>query len=275
MNNIKYLFSVLVLALLFTACKDELEPTNTPFVALENANSIIALNSGEKKVVELKLYAANIEGSDREIEVELVNSEVVSKAVAANLYSYTLPATVVIPSGSNAGVLQIAFTNVGIEGCVATEFKIKLKEKEGMFFGLNKHTIKLVKTPSPFDINNFVGTYIATGTSNSGEALESHEVTVVAGPTATTLQINNMLRPNSKTIVELNNDDPSNPYIDYKSAEYDAALFQHGLGPIYATPAETVSTFRTCDNSMDLTFKMCLGDGRCFPGANHIILTKK
>lgn len=140
-------------------------------------------------------------------------------------------------------------------------------------------TITITDDDCPLDINEFVGTYTA---EEDGYCNGCYEVTATLGPEANTLVLENVYDTGGTTIVELDNSDPSNPQIFFRSIEFDAALqVNPTFGNVWATdpglvsgdPADNISSFLTCTQYMDLWFRRCVGAG-CFAGTVHIQLRK-
>jgi len=125
----------------------------------------------------------------------------------------------------------------------------------------------------PFDISVFYGTYDATGDSPTGVA--DYTVEVSEGPEENTLLLKNLYNTNGETVVELGTD-VLNPTIDYRSKEFGAAFDIHpSYGDIWATTVTSgTSTYKSCDGTLNLEFKRCVGAG-CFGGTKSMTLTKQ
>ncbi len=128
MNKIKYLFAVLVFAFAFSSCEDELEPMSTPFVAFEIDNQDVALTAGEKKTLDIKVFAVNTSGSNRTYDVVSVLPE-----KDADKYKVTIPKEVVIPAGKNEGVISVEVENLGLSYVEKLPITIFLQGKPGNF----------------------------------------------------------------------------------------------------------------------------------------------
>lgn len=143
----------------------------------------------------------------------------------------------------------------------------------GQGLELNTTTVTILDDDCPLDLTEFYGTYAA---KEAGYCDGCYDVTVSAGPVANTLTMSNLFDTGGTTIVELDNSDPSNPVITYRSREFNAALQVNStFGNVWATtPSTNNSSFRTCDQFMQLFFRRCVSAG-CFAGEVDIQLTKK
>lgn len=158
--------------------------------------------------------------------------------------------------------------------------KLSLVENDKYKLGLagegleqNSTTVTILDDDCPLDITQFYGTYLA---NEDGYCDGCYEVVVSAGPVPNTLTLSNLYETGGTTIIELDNSNPSSPLITYRSKEFDAALqVSSTYGNVWATtPSDNSSSFRTCDQYMDLYFRRCVSIG-CFSGQVHIQLTKK
>lgn len=117
-----------------------------------------------------------------------------------------------------------------------------------------------------YDLSGFIGSYNVTQSGMFGAGTYVAEVS--EGPEPNTLLVENLRSPGSQTIIELSTD-PTNPTITFRSEELGAALYVHSsYGDTWATtitPGD--SSYGSCDNALNLEFKLCVSVG-CFAGTS-------
>lgn len=125
-----------------------------------------------------------------------------------------------------------------------------------------------------FDLSGFYGTYDATQAGILGA--KTMTVTVSEGPAENTLLLTGLNgTATSETVIELSTD-PTNPTITYRSQEFGAVLYVHGTyGDAWATTITPgSSSYGSCDNALNLKFKLCVGVG-CFGGDISVNMVKQ
>lgn len=133
----------------------------------------------------------------------------------------------------------------------------------------------------PFDINAFVGTYVA---NEEGYCDGCYEVEIEYIASINALYLTNLYDSGGAALINLNaNATASNPSVDFIGSLYDIALYVDGTygnvwavnpGDISGATSDNISTFDACNQSMDLYFGRCVSAG-CFSGTVHVELTKK
>lgn len=109
MKKLKLLL-IAILAIGFYSCEDEVEAPGTPYATFESASADIGVEQGAETTKDIIIYTANKASSDRSIGVIIVTDQ-----TTADPASYTVPASVTIPSGSNKGVLTVGLKDVGLD----------------------------------------------------------------------------------------------------------------------------------------------------------------
>ncbi len=153
MNKIKYLFSVLFVALTFAACTDELEPMTTKYASFSSSSETIGLLQGEEKVIDVKVYTVNTSGSDRTYGVVIDEK---GSVIDTKRYSYQLPSEVVIPSGSNEGVIKVTVKNIDLDFGEKLPLTIFLKGDDENFTQ-GKFSLNLYSVCKSYDVNVLKG----------------------------------------------------------------------------------------------------------------------
>ncbi len=185
--------------------------------------------------------------------------------------------TIVIPKGEFEAFIEITpIDNLDVNENININIDLNENEKYGLGLlgeGLesNKTVVTILDDDCPLDVTEFYGQY---------DALEDGQyeyvVTVSAGPVPGTLTLDNLYETGGTTVIELNNTDPSNPFITFRSREFSAVLQDDPTyGDLWATdPTAINSSFRTCDKFMDLVFRRCVSVG-CYGGTVNVKLTKQ
>lgn len=111
MKKYIYLFIVSIALISFTSCEDtSTEALDTSFASFATNGLDIGVEEGSETASEIKVYTTNVVNSDRNITV-MVDEDLTD----AESDSYDLPATVLIPAGSNEGILSLVIKDVGLE----------------------------------------------------------------------------------------------------------------------------------------------------------------
>lgn len=134
-------------------------------------------------------------------------------------------------------------------------------------------TVLITDDDCELDMTSFVGTYLA---NEFGYCDGCYEVSITYDETNDVLVLSNLYDTGGITHISLDNSDPSNPVVNFRSKELGGALQVNATyGDVWATNPSggNQSSFRTCDQFMDLVFRRCVGAG-CFAGTARIQLTK-
>lgn len=107
---LKFSFAIICLSLFF-GCEKTDDGTNASvnYVTFEVPSMTIGVEEGGATTSDIKLFTGNVTNSNRDISVM-----VVADATDADPASYSVPATVSIPAGTNEGVLTINVQDVGL-----------------------------------------------------------------------------------------------------------------------------------------------------------------
>jgi len=170
MKNIKlYLLFLVAAAFTFSSCEEDLKPVNTNFVTFEDSSYSTLVDPGSSTTVNITVYAANITGNDRSISINVDGS-------SAAAGSFTVPATVTVPGGTNEGVLAVQLSDPGIAQNAIT---IQLVGDENLFVG---EATTIVYTQSCNEVAialDFTFDYWSSETS--WEILDSNGDTIITG----------------------------------------------------------------------------------------------
>ncbi|TXE06902.1 hypothetical protein ES711_13225 [Gelidibacter salicanalis] len=120
------------------------------------------------------------------------------------------------------------------------------------------------------DMSSFVGDYTSTTTRVAGERTSKVEL----GPYPNSLLITNAEAYGTDEILAVLSGDVTKPTITF--IEKEAILYVHATyGDLWATTISPgLSTYNSCDYSMNLEFKRCVSIG-CFGGSRKITLVKQ
>lgn len=137
MNKLIYTLIAAVSLSLFSSCDydDDMEELN--YVAFGENSAALGVDVGGSSTYSVPVYAGNITGSDRQIEV------VIDDATTLAAAGYTVPSTVTIPAGSNEGMLNIEVSDVDL-GLTGKSLVLDLKEDamlssgEGLSISVNR-----------------------------------------------------------------------------------------------------------------------------------------
>lgn len=110
MKNIKLLLLAVVATFSLNSCTDEVEAPGTPFATFESSSVDVGVLEGSETTKDIKIYTANISGSERTIEISVIADETTADPAA-----YTVAPSVTIPAGSNEGVLTFGLKDLGLD----------------------------------------------------------------------------------------------------------------------------------------------------------------
>ena len=261
---------------LITSCQEEEKPNlglDEQWLQFGEQTYTVTENSASPLVVKV-FY-----GADTNPDGVTVNYTVVSDNPDA--YEITPSGgTIEIPAGEfSADIVINPVNNAETDG--NKEIVITLDNEdipvglagEGLFNA--DTTVTITDDDCELDLSSFAGTYLA---NEFGYCDGCYEVSITYDEANDVLVLSNLYETGGTTYISLDNSDPSNPKVNFRSQELGGVLQTNATyGAVWATnPAASVgnlSSFRTCDNFLDLVFRRCVSAG-CFAGNVQIQLTK-
>ena len=274
--NYRIIFIAIASSFMFSSCfveDDKIDFGDTP-VLVQFANSAVTANfirdDVNPGIFTYDIPVVLIGGKNQpisksvDVTVSIDPSSTATEGVEFNL----LTSSLTIPAGQTSAPIQIEVLTENLDPDDPKTLVLSIDSSSLTISDSFKTSIDL-QAACPFDITTFYGTYDATG--DGGD----YTVEVVEGPAENTLLVTNLTSQGGETVIELSTD-PTVPTIEYRSKEFDAALQVHSYyGNMWATTvsAET-SSYKSCDNSLYLEFKRCVGAG-CFGGTKKAQLTKQ
>lgn len=121
MKKIRLYLSALIAIAFLSACETaDLDPQGTSFVALEAFESPQEVPDGGVLNREVKVYAANVTGQDRTLNILTSN-------VTLDATAYDIPATVTIPAGSSEGSFTITVRDDNLDTAVDKGITVNLE----------------------------------------------------------------------------------------------------------------------------------------------------
>ena len=109
MKKIYTLILAFVAISFFNSCTDEVEAPQTNFITFGAAEYRMGIDPGASATVVIPVYTANITGSDRVMNLATDESSTAPSG------SFTLPATVTIPAGSNKAELSVNVSDTNLD----------------------------------------------------------------------------------------------------------------------------------------------------------------
>lgn len=125
---LKLYFSILLVATVLVSCDFDDSIENPNYVSFEENSAAVGVDVGGSSTYDVKVYAANVTGSDRQVGV-VVDA---SSTLAAS--AYTVPASVTIPAGSNEAVLSVEVSDVDL-GLTGKSLVLNLEETADLYSG--------------------------------------------------------------------------------------------------------------------------------------------
>lgn len=128
----KYVFFLLasVALISFSSCEESsTDALDTSFASFTTTSMDIGIDQGGEATQELKIYTSNKTNSDRTISVAVEESTTASEG------AFTVPATVVIPAGTNEGTLTINLQDVDLSLTEAKFLVIRLTSTNDLSTG--------------------------------------------------------------------------------------------------------------------------------------------
>lgn len=104
-----FLLLIMMVSLTFVGCDfdDDLDPPN--YVSFDTTQTDIGVDGGSTRTFDVKVYSANIVGSDRTVDI------VVDESTTLDAAAYSVPATVTIPANSNEGSFTVEVSDVNLD----------------------------------------------------------------------------------------------------------------------------------------------------------------
>lgn len=195
--------------------------------------------------------------SDVTVSVEVASD---SEAKEGTDFTFTEGKSVVINAGEISAPLMITINKDAADPLDAKSLILEIVSSDVTISETDQSVINL-QAVCPIDMESFVGEYTVT----DHIAGTSYLATIELDPTTpNTLVITNVWNRAGKASLLLS-DDPVEPFITYNSMDLGYVLFVHATyGDAWATTlTDDASTFNSCDNSMHLEFRLCVGAG-CF-----------
>lgn len=260
---------IAVLALLTVSCEEDVviydNVNGQSFLKFENTAIGLPIPFTGSETVMVPISVSTISSSERTVSVSVVSED--STLDPAN---YTFTQEVSIPANSYTGMLSIIGTNANIEIGVLETIVFKIDE---LSTGNSNASSTLLTVEAflncPYNPLDFVGSYTSNG---------SYEVQVTYDATTDLFRFINLRNaggdtyvrfsyPNSVAVVDFVNDRLTN----FGVLEINATF-----GNVFAVnlSGESLSTFRTCDQFIFLTFRRQIPDGRFFTALGSETLIK-
>lgn len=268
------IFSFLAAALFIVSCQDVETPdlgVDEQWLQFGEETYTVTENSASPIIVEV-FYAA-----DSNPDGVTVNYSVVSDNPDAYEISPS-GGTIQIPAGEfKAEIVITPIDNAETDGNKNITITIDNEDipvglvGEGLFN--EETTVTITDDDCELDLESFEGTYLA---NEFGYCNGCYEVSITYDEENNVLVLSNLYETSGTTYIELDNSDPDNPSVDFRSRELGGVLqVDATYGDVWATnpTAGNLSSFRTCDQFLDLVFRRCVSAG-CFAGNVQIQLTK-
>lgn len=184
-----YLFALFA-TLAFVSCEEDVEAPGTNYVTFGDNSYMTGVDPGGSATFEIPVYTANTSGSDRTFALVVDGS-------GAAAGSYTVPNSVVIPGGTNEGMISVALSDTNL-GIGVNTVVISLVAEEGLSVGgstsLNyiqncnevSGTLDIVfdgyGSETSWEITDALGGVVASGSGYAdGQATASESVTLCIG----------------------------------------------------------------------------------------------
>lgn len=239
------------------------------FVKFESSAVNLPIPFADPLEVNVPISVSTISTVERTVTVSIV-----PEGTTLDAANYSFNSSVVIPANSYTGNLVITGVNESLVlGDIETiEFKLDtLSVGDSNIDGTTLTVSAFLNCP--FDLESFVGTYSA---NEDGYCDGCYEVEVSLGTEPNTLIMSNLWEVGGTTTVTLLPDNDNK--IDFTFGEFLYVNSTYGDASTYnpsavtGSAADNIASFRTCDNYMNLYFRVCV-DAGCF-GLVHIQLTK-
>ena len=261
---------LIMLMVAFSSCDAVLEQDKTEFgkgpILAQFAKASTTAKFLQDGKIQTYNYPLTIIGGNNEPinEPVTVTISVDPSSTAVSGKEYTLEKTTyTIPAGEMSVNAEVKVITANLDSFNAKTLVLKVESSSKGVSDRNKAKIVL-QAVCPLNLNSFLGNY----TSTTGTSSKTSVITLGAQPN--TLLITTGAE---KILIELN-PDPVNGTITF--VPKGAVLSNNATyGPVWATTIEAdASNYNSCDMSMDLEFKSCVGAG-CFGGTTVKTLVKQ
>lgn len=220
-------------------------------------------------IVDIPISVSTISSNERTVSVSVVEDQT---DLSSDNYSFNPQVT--IPANSYEGTLRVTGYNESLVLGEINSLVLEISSFSEENVSLSSDTITLSAFLNcPFDLESFVGTYAA---NEAGYCDGCYNIEVVLGEDPNTLIISNLWEVGGQTTLTL---EPENDNkIDFIFGEFLYVNSQYGNAFTYnpsavsGDAADDISSFRTCDNYIDLWFRVCV-DAGCF-GLQNVQMTK-
>ena len=131
MKNIKLLLLAVLAVFTFNSCEEETPtPQGANYITFAKTSYSTGVDVGGTKTVDIPIYTANVVGTDRSFDIEILPT---STAAAG---SYTVPSSVTIPAGSNEATLSVVLTDTNL-GIGVNALRLSIVAQDGLSKGPN------------------------------------------------------------------------------------------------------------------------------------------
>lgn len=275
----KFAFAtVAILTLGFSSCDALLEEDikdygDTPVLVQFSRTAATAnvLQTDENPVYTYDIPVTLIGGRNQPIDrpVDVTVSVDPSSTATEGVEFELVDNSVTIPAGSMTANVQIRILSENLDPFDPKAVVLNI-ESADVNISETSDTRVVLQAACEISMEEFYGTY------NVVEGASTYTSTVSEGPEPNTLTVTGLYgRPAGTTVIELN-EDPTTPYVTFRSSEFDAALYQHSVyGSVWATTSTaTAATYGSCNKSLRLVYRRCVSIG-CFAGTTTAVLTKQ
>ena len=281
MKNLIYKLKIVVVTLLVfgtSSCDALLDDEVTDFgatpvlVQFEDPDfTAFFLQTAEKPVYTYEIPITLIGGRNQPINQSVdVTVAVSSESTAQEGVEFNLvDNTATIPAGEMTGSVTIEVISDNLDPFDPKTLVLEITDSSALTISEDDQAAVVLQAACELDVASFYGTYDALE-----DGAYEYVVTISEGPEPNTLLVENLYETGGETVIELN-EDPTNPFVTYRSKEFGAVLYVHpSYGDLWATTlTQGASAYNSCDNSMFLRFKRCVSIG-CFGGSVGVALTK-
>ncbi len=276
--NIVRIFMILAFGVFITlnSCDTLLDQTETdfgkgPILAQFENSSVTANFLSDGSVATYDIPITIVGGRNVPIDepVDITISVDPSSTATEGVEFSLVSTTYTIPAGQMFVDAQIQVTTDNLDPFDAKTVVLKIDSSSQGVSESNKTAVTLQAVCS-LDLNNFVGTYSADN-EYWGEV---YTATVELGPIENSLLLTNVEGYGDDEVLIVLSTDILNPTITYAGDENYYIYVNSTYGPVWATTLTAdLSTYNSCDYSLELEFKRCVSIG-CFGGSRVIHMTK-
>lgn len=270
LSIILFLFCSAVLV----SCEEELlvydNVSGQGFLQFETTRADLPVPLEGDETISVPVSVSTISSSERTVTVSVVEE---GTTLSAANYSFT---NAVIPANSYTGTFQVTGRNADL---VIGEVETVVFKLEGLSSGdvnVDSKTVTVSAFLScDYEPEKFVGTYTANGT---------YEVVVTYDEDAELFRFDNLFERGGITYATFTfeNSVASVDFQQDRASNFGVLYVHPTLGNVYAVNpsvasgnvGDNISSFRTCDNFIDLRFRRQIQDGRFFSGTVQVSLIK-